>query len=311
DFFQKLQKLERYKICIGKEWERFGNYQYSRTLKIRLNTSIDDLDHGIKKLAKRTQDLQLDELKGVKIALEELTDEERLSHLQNLHIQNGLDIESIINDRNEFPQLQSLTLEGLPQLVSFCSQDKIDGTSLPQRELPLFGEKILFPSLEKLRLSSLNVTRIWHNQLSNVSFCTHEKLTTLKIDGCGNIKYLLSFSMAKYLVHLKYFEVTACNILREIIFSENIIEEESQAATVLSLFPQLKSLELKDLPHLSGFCSNSQNKVIGFPFMKSMTIYNCPILEGFICRYTSEGNQRISSHGDLFDNKIHFPNFKN
>ncbi|MBA0561449.1 hypothetical protein Golob_018275, partial [Gossypium lobatum] len=73
---------------------------------------------------------------------------------------------------------------------------------------------------------------------------------------------------------------------------------------VLSLFPQLKSLELKDLPHLSGFCSNSQNKVIEFPFLKSMTIYNCPILEGFICRYTSEGNQRISSHGDLFDNKF-------
>ncbi|MBA0687346.1 hypothetical protein Goari_014893 [Gossypium aridum] len=110
--------------------------------------------------------------------------------------------------------------------------------------------------------------------------------------------------MAKYLVHLKHFEITACNILREIIFSENIIEEESQAATVLSLFPQLKSLELKDLPHLSGFCSNSQNKVIEFPFLKSMTIYNCPILEGFICRYTSEGNQRISSHGDLFDNKF-------
>ncbi|MBA0833032.1 hypothetical protein Goarm_017375, partial [Gossypium armourianum] len=86
--------------------------------------------------------------------------------------------------------------------------------------------------------------------------------------------------------------------------------EESQAATVLSLFPQLKSLELKDLPHLSGFCSNSQNKVIEFPFLKSMTIYNCPILEGFICRYTSEGNQRISSHGDLFDNKVAFPSLE-
>ncbi|KAL1074592.1 hypothetical protein V6Z11_D11G300400 [Gossypium hirsutum] len=214
-FFQKLEKLERYKICIGKEWERFGNYQYSRTLKLRLNTSIDDLNHGIKKLVERTQDLELDELKGGKIALKELTDEESLSHLQNLHIQNGLDIESVINDKNEFPRLQSLTLQGLPQLVSFCSQDKIDAPSLTQLELPLFGEKISFPSLEKLHLSSLNVTRVWQNQLSNVAFCTHEKLTTLKIEGCGNIKYLLSFSMAKYLVHLKYFEITACNCLRE------------------------------------------------------------------------------------------------
>ncbi|MBA0770856.1 hypothetical protein Gotri_019418, partial [Gossypium trilobum] len=205
----------------------------SRTLKLRLNTSIDDLDHGIKKLVKRTQYLQLDELKGAKIALKELTDEERLSHLRNLHIQNGLDIESITNDRNEFPELQSLTLQGLPQLVSFCSQDKIDATSLPQRELPLFGEK-------------------------------------------------------------------------EIILWEDI-EEETQVAMTLSLFPQLKSLVLKDLQHLRGFCFISQNKVIEFPFMKSMTICNCSNLEGFICRYTREGNQRISSQGDLFDNKVGFP----
>lgn len=158
-----------------------------------------------------------------------------------------------------------------------------------------------FPSLEKLQLSSLNLTRVWHDHLSNVSFCTHEKLTTLKVDGCGNIKFLLSFAMAKYLVHLKYFEITACNCLRERIFSEDI-EEETQATTALSLFPQLKSLELKDLPHLSGFCSNSRDKVVEFPFMESMPIYNCPTLDGFICRYRREGNQRISSQGDLFDN---------
>ncbi|KAK8329133.1 hypothetical protein V6Z12_A11G298500 [Gossypium hirsutum] len=220
-------ELERYRICIGKEWERFGNYQYSSILKLKLNTSIDDLDHGIKKLVKRTQYLELEELKGVKIALKELIDEERLSQLQNLHIRNGLDIESIINDKTEFPRLQSLTLQGLPQLVSFCSQDKIDATSLPQLELPLFGEKISFPSLEKLHLSSLNVTR----------------LTTLKIEGCGNIKYLLSFSMAKYLVHLKYFGITACNCLKEIIFLEDI-EEETQATMALSLFPQLNLEEM-------------------------------------------------------------------
>ncbi|MBA0742455.1 hypothetical protein Gogos_015511, partial [Gossypium gossypioides] len=210
-----------YKIFIGKEWERFRNYQYSRTLKLRLDTSIDDLDHGIKKLVKRAQDLELDEL-------EELTDEAGLSHLQNLHIQNGLDIESIINDRNEIPRLQSLTLQGLPQLVSFCSQDKIDATSLPQLELPLFGEKISFPSLEKLQLLSFNGTI----QLSNVCFCTHEKLTILKIKGCG-----LSFSLAKHLVHLKYFEITMCNCLEEIIYSEDI-EEATQATMTLSLFPK-------------------------------------------------------------------------
>ncbi|GMI79278.1 hypothetical protein like AT4G27220 [Hibiscus trionum] len=138
DFFQELQKLERYKIFIGKEWEweRFDNYQYSRTLKLRLSTSLDDLDLGIKKLLKKTEDLHLDELKGLKIALQELTDEESLLHLKNLHIQNGLDVEYIINDENEFPQLQSLTLQSLPKLISFCPQHETDATSsLSQHEL--------------------------------------------------------------------------------------------------------------------------------------------------------------------------------
>ncbi|XP_039034039.1 uncharacterized protein LOC120170084 [Hibiscus syriacus] len=253
DFFQELQKLERYKIFIGNEWkwERFRSYRYSRTLKLKLNTGMHDLDLGIKKLLKKTEDLHLDELKGVKIALRELIDEESISQLKNLHIQNGLDTEYIINDECEFPQLQSLTLHDLPKLISFCPQHETGATSsLPQHELPLFNEKISFLYLENLWLKSINVTRVWHNQLSSISLCTYEKLKTLKIEGCGSLKHLFSFTMAKCLVHLTDFEITGCYCLREIIFMEEI-EEETQAAITLSLFPQLMSLKLKDLQHLT------------------------------------------------------------
>ncbi|XP_039010173.1 probable disease resistance protein At4g27220 isoform X2 [Hibiscus syriacus] len=310
DFFQVLQKLERYKIFIGKEWEweLFRSYRYSRTLKLRLNTGMDDLDLGMKKLLKKTEDLHLDELKGVKIALRELIDEESISQLKNLHIQNGLDTEYIINDEYEFPQLQSLTLHDIPKLISFCPQHETGATSsLPQHELPLFSDKISFPSLENLWLKSINVTRVWHNQLSSTSFCTYEKLTRLKIEGCGSLKHLLSFSMAKCLVHITDFEIIGCYCLRDIIFMEEI-EEETEAATTLSLFPQLKSLELKDLQHLIGFCSDYQIQVVEFPAMKSLTVNNCPELEGFICRSSMEGNQRIYSHV-LFDNKA-FPSLE-
>ncbi|KAK8484120.1 hypothetical protein V6N12_065938, partial [Hibiscus sabdariffa] len=307
DFFESLQKLERYKIFIGEEWEWerkcecFGNQQYSKTINLRLSTSIDDLDRGIKKL-KKTEDLHLDELKGVKIALQVLTDEESLSHLKNLHIQNALDTEYIINGEVEFPQLQSLTLQTLPQLISFCPQQET--ISLPQHELSLFSEKISFPCLEKLWLKSINVTRVWHNQLSTASFRSFEKLTTLKIEGCGSLKHLFSLSMVKCLVHLTDFEIIGCHCLREIVFMEEI-EEETQAS--MSLFPQLKSLELKDLQHLIGFCFDFQTQIIEFPAMKTMTIDNCPELEGFICTSSTEGNQRISNQV-LFDNKVAFPN---
>ncbi|KAL4376976.1 hypothetical protein GQ457_02G035920 [Hibiscus cannabinus] len=315
DFFRELQKLERYKFFIGEEWkwecececECFGNSHYSRTINLKL--SIDDLDLGIKKLLKKTEDIHLDELKGVKVALYKLPNEESLSDLKNLHIQNGLDIEYIINGENEFPQLQSLTLQSLPQLISFCPQHKTDATgSLLQHELPLFSEKISFPYLEKLWLKSINVTSIWHSQLSSTSFRTYEKLTTLKIEGCESLKHFFSFSMAKCLVHLTDFEITGCNCLKEIIFMEEI-EEETQATMTLSLFPQLKSLELKDLQHLIGFCSDFKTQVIEFAAMKSLRIDNCLELEGFICRSSIEGNQDISSQV-LFDNKVAFPSLE-
>ncbi|GMI79299.1 hypothetical protein HRI_001599200 [Hibiscus trionum] len=311
DFFQELQNLERYKIFIGKEWEwkRFDNYQYSRTLKLRLSTSVDDLDRGIKKLLKKTEDLHLDELKGLKIALQELTDEESLLHLKNLHIQNGLDVEYIINDENEFPQLQSLTLQSLPKLISFCPQHETDATSsLSQHELPLFSEKISFPYLEKLQLKWINVTMVWHKQLSTTSFRSYEKLTTLKIEGCGSLKHLFSFSMAKCLVHLTDFEVIGCHCINEIIFTEEI-EEETEATMTSALFPRLKSLELKELSHLIGFCSFSKTQVIEFPAMKSLRIEKCPVLEGFICSSSMEGNQPISRLV-LFDNKVAFPSLE-
>ncbi|KAK8508866.1 hypothetical protein V6N12_034968 [Hibiscus sabdariffa] len=311
DFFRELQKLERYMLSIGNEWEWewFGNYQYSRTLKLRLSTNVDALDGGIKKLLKKTEDLHLEELKSVKIALQELTDEESLSHLKNLHIQNGFDTEYIISDKSEFPQLLSLALQGLPQLVSFCAQHETCAiSSLPQHELPLFSEQISFPYLEKLWLKSINVTRIWHNQLSSTSFRTYGKLKTLKIEGCGSLKHLFSFSMAKCLDNLTSFEIIGCNCLREIIFMEEI-EEETQATMTLSLFPQLKSLELKDLQRLIGFCSFSQTQVIEFSVMKTLMIDNCPELKGFIRRSPLEGNQLVSTPV-LFDIKVAFPSLE-
>ncbi|XP_017977012.1 PREDICTED: uncharacterized protein LOC18600324 [Theobroma cacao] len=297
--FKELHKLIRYQIFIGKEWEWFGEYEHSRTLKLKLSTSIDHLDHGIKLLLKKTEALYLDDLKSVTIAMQEFKDEESLSHLKNLHIQNDSVIKYIIIDngivdKNEFLQLQSLTLQNLPQLISFCSEDENGSTSRVQDELPLFSEKSLFPCLENLRLSSISVERIWHD-----SFCNHENLTSLIIENCGNLKRLLSFSMSRKLVHLKCFEIIGCKCLREIIFAEDI-EEESKDTI---LFPQLNSLKLQDLQHLIGFLLERRN--IEFPSLKSLKIEKCPELKGFIYESTMEGSQNFSSQV-LFDEKVAF-----
>ncbi|TYG95885.1 hypothetical protein ES288_A11G304000v1 [Gossypium darwinii] len=272
DFFQKLQKLERYRICIGKEWERFGNYQYSSILKLKLNTSIDDLDHGIKKLVKRTQYLELEELKGVKIALKELIDEERLSQLQNLHIRNGLDIESIINDKTEFPRLQSLTLQGLPQLVSFCSQDKIDATSLPQLELPLFGEKVAFPSLEEMSICYLRKMKmIWRNPLPPNSF---PKLQQLRVKGCDKLLTIFPSNMLTTFQRLHRLTVNTCGSLQQVF---EIMHDEKETALLATA--QLRELHIGGLPKLKYIWKNDPKGIFSFKKICAISVLGCRSLK--------------------------------
>ncbi|KAL4377735.1 hypothetical protein GQ457_02G035620 [Hibiscus cannabinus] len=294
DFFEGLQKLERYKIFIGEEWECFGNYQYSRTINLRLSISIDDLDRGIKKLLKRTEDLHLDELKDVKIALQELTDEESLSGLKNLHIQNGLDIEYIINGENVFPQLQSLTLQSLPQLISFCPQHETNATkSLPQHELPLFSEKISFPCLKELRLKSINVTRVWHNQLST-SFCAYGKLTTLKIEGCGSLKNVFPVSIARDLPQLNDLIIFYCGV-EEIV---SRVEDGSDSETTITfVFNQLSSLELCGLSECKCFYPGKHSTK--WPMLEELKAFKCGEMKIFGTQLITQ-NEQLDSQPPLF-----------
>ncbi|XVF56477.1 hypothetical protein PTKIN_Ptkin06aG0124200 [Pterospermum kingtungense] len=242
------ENLERYNIFLGEKWKWSDRNEYLRTLNLKLVTEIADLDHGTKMLLKKTEDLYLDELKGVKLGLNELEDGEGFPHLKKLHIQNGLEIQYIINDN--------------------------DASDNPFYNV----EFVLFPSLENLCLSSINVERIWHNQLSEISYCI-QNLTSLIIEGCGNLKHLFSFSMATSLEHIKTFEIIECKCLREIVFIEDIEEENNTE------FPSWKLLEIEHCPKLKGFTYKSTmegdhnfskqalfNEKVGFPSLEKMTI---------------------------------------
>ncbi|OMO99012.1 Disease resistance protein [Corchorus olitorius] len=306
-----FQKLERYKIFIGEVWNWFGDYEYSKTLKLQLNTSIHHLHHAIKMLFERTEDLYLDGLKGVKIALDEFKDDGGFPHLKNLHIQNGLEIQYIIDDdevaeRNDFRELRSLTLEGLPKLISFCFGDERGSTSNTQHQcLTLFGVKVVLPCLEKLRISSINVERIWGDK---ISYCS-QNLTKLIIKGCDKLNHLLSASMARSLTRLKYFKVVGCKSLTEIISMEDA-EINGDKASIL--FPQLNTLKMRDLQHLKGFCSENYNN-IDFVCLELLKIENCPKLKGFIYNSAVEDNHSQAlfnkdNHSQaLFNKEVKFP----
>ncbi|XVF03198.1 hypothetical protein REPUB_Repub04eG0240900 [Reevesia pubescens] len=299
-----FEKLQRYKIFIGEAWDWAGKIEYSRTLKLKLHTSIGFLNRGMKMLLKKAENLYLDEMEGVESLLHESESRECFQELKNLHIQNGALIQYIIKDNGvvdkiEFLELESLTLQDLPKLISFCSEDN-GSTSISPQGLPLFDEKIVFPKLEKLKLSSINIERIWSWSYSI------QNLTSFIIEGCGNLKHVLSYSMAQCLHQLKYLEITECKCLQDIISTEEIIKEEHGKRALIS-FPRLNSLKLKGLQKLIGFCH--EGYIVEFPSLEILEIEQCPELKGFINKLMSKD---ISTGGTemLFNEEVAFPNLE-
>ncbi|OMO62370.1 Ribosomal protein S7e [Corchorus capsularis] len=309
-FFKNLQ---RYKICIGEAWDGFDKNEHSTALKLKLNAGIDSLADGVRILLKKAEALYLDDVKDVKFVLSsKLGDRGKFPHLKNLYIQNGLEIQYILDldsdhaaDKVEFLHLKTLTLQYLPKLISFCPRRKWGSSTLiPQVEqCPLLNEQIVFPCLEELQLISMNIAKIWHDQISDTSYFCTQKIKRLIIKDCGNLEHLFSSSMARSLVNLAELEVTGCKSLREIISTKDIKEESNVRISFRLLF----TLRLIDLPHLIRFCS--ENHRIEFPYLILLEIDGCPKLMRFMNQSDSEETQCFPTQA-LLDEKVVCPDLR-
>ncbi|KAJ0091940.1 hypothetical protein Patl1_26715 [Pistacia atlantica] len=144
-----FEKLTRYKIFIGDEWDWSGKYEFSRTLKLKLNNNIC-LESEIIMLLKRVEGLSLDEVQGVKNVLYELHEE-------------------------GFPQLRHLKVQNNPHLLCL-----VDSTNWVPRDA--------FPVLESLFLHNLiNLVKICHGQLAAASFCKLRIIKVRNCDELKNI----------------------------------------------------------------------------------------------------------------------------
>ncbi|TXG75178.1 hypothetical protein ES332_1Z008600v1 [Gossypium tomentosum] len=202
-------------------------------------------------LLKKTEDLCLEGLEGVKNVLVELNNGKDLPNLKRLHVKNGRHVQHIKTNKIGFSELCFITLENLPQLVSFCSPDERCSTK------PLL--------------------------LSNKQTCHWvTNLRSLIIKGCGKLEHLLSPSLARSLVQLQCFEIEDCNCLRDIILTEEIDEERKDVIC----FPRLNSLYIDGLPNLIFF--NSGNHNIEFPLLKELRIRRFPKLIEFISQNSNQ-----------------------
>ncbi|EEF30739.1 Disease resistance protein RPS2, putative [Ricinus communis] len=142
------EKLERFRIFIGEDWDWSGKYVMSRTLKLKVNRSTE-LER-VKVLLKRSEDLYLEDLKGVKNVLYEL-DWQGSFDFKNLKI---LKVHSCSKLRYVFTPSMCLGLVQLQELeVKSCDvMAEIINEGLAMEET---NKEVLFPLLNSIILESL------------------------------------------------------------------------------------------------------------------------------------------------------------
>ncbi|KAJ6359720.1 hypothetical protein OIU77_003847 [Salix suchowensis] len=210
DFFSK--KLERFKILIGEGWDWSSKRETSTIMKLKISASIQS-EEGIQLLLKRTEDLHLDGLKGVKSVSYEL-DGQGFPSLKHIHIQNSLEIRYIIDSTMlspivAFPFLVSLSLDNLNKLEKICN-----------------GQPVA-ESFSKLRI--------------------------LMVKSCPMLKNLFSLHMERCLLQLEEITIIDCKIMEVIVAEESgggADEDEAIKLTqlrtlTLEYLPQFTSVSSK------------------------------------------------------------------
>ncbi|KAI5410920.1 disease resistance protein RPS2 [Lathyrus oleraceus] len=158
-------------------------------------------------------------------------------------------------DKFTLPKMRSLTLESLPSLVSLSPESCINDTENSNDFYSqLLSDEVEFPCLETLKLHSINVQRIWDDQL--LSRSCFENLTNLTVDGCERLKYLFSYSVAEKLVKLEHLLISSCKLVEKIFvpdeITSNIFHTRKSPVEMVPLFPNLESLVISQMDNLKS-----------------------------------------------------------
>jgi Leucine-rich repeat (LRR) protein len=69
-------------------------------------------------------------------------------------------------------------------------------------------EQVELPKLERMVLSSIQISKVWSEQSLQIS--CFKNLIHMDVNGCWDLEYIISFSMAKSLVNLQSLFVSEC-----------------------------------------------------------------------------------------------------
>ncbi|CAB4302504.1 unnamed protein product [Prunus armeniaca] len=220
-----------------------------------------------------------------------------------------------------FPKVTVVKFENLPQLRMFYPGMHVsEWPLLKELEMTACDNVEIFASeisrfQKKLELG-LQCTPIKH-PFFLVEKVLMPNLTSLVVSGCGGLRFLFSSSMARSLVQLKNLTISRCQIMEEIVPTNESNEEDTDH----NMFSQLQDLKLLYLPNLTRFCSARRS--INFHSLEILHLKDCSKLETFIFdpmstnitinRATEEirdSMENIGTDAFLFDEKVGFPSLE-
>nr|GEV40903.1 probable disease resistance protein At1g12280 [Tanacetum cinerariifolium] len=233
--------------------------------------------------------------------------------LQKLKVYKCMSLKAIVGNNGQdldptdmiLPQICSIELENLPNVVVFCTRMSVlrwlslkelrivscpkmgsfistsslhgEGSggfleeNLSNNIQGFFTEKIVFPSLEKLRVDNLEcVDALWHTDTIAESF---RQLRVLEVRNCDNLLKLIPSSLLSRMHNLEELHVNQCRLL------ENIVEKLEEDLGENVILPKLHTIQLINLPKLASFFSG--NRSFEWPNLERFAVEDCPSMKTF------------------------------
>ncbi|PHT71551.1 hypothetical protein T459_26655 [Capsicum annuum] len=224
----------------------------------------------------------------------------------------------------EFPFFKVVQIHDCPEMKTFVQQGSVSTPSLNSMNNDdevkvvdtMFNSKVSCLNLKELELAGANCI---------TSLCTHQlpmgyfsKIEKLEVRRCGELRNLMSTSLARGLLNLRILSIEECQSMEEVI-----AEQEQEGEEIMrneSLFPVLEELKLCNLPELGHFILTKH--ALEFPFLKEVDICECPKMKTFINQGTMSSTLSLESvnnddelkvvdfNKEMFNSKVLCPNLE-
>ncbi|KAL9246193.1 hypothetical protein vseg_019758 [Gypsophila vaccaria] len=262
--FEIGPRLKKFQIRIGGKYD--WHCTLDRSLCINVPDQVKELDLSVEWVTRLLQTtLQLSVKWKDLVNLEQLLPE-YLQSVKNLHIQQcGLKTclsATILGKLTKLQTFQCVSCPNLEKILFLTDGDQ---------------KHIVLPRLSTIHIKNSPTLRaLWRGVAPSINFCS---LKHLKLEFCGKLKTLFTFSTASQLTQLHHLEISNCDEMEVLICDGNSEISQLRTVTTRVLFPELQTMKIMHLQSMRHFTDNCLP--LDFPALKHLTVLDCPSFKNF------------------------------